>query len=352
MPQNAAMRRPSIRTLGIVALALVGAPVAGIAAPNPEGAAAETLEVPVFRGASIFFRPDSTGVDALPGVEDHGRIARAEVRLPDPVGPCRILARLTLSPVPLDERSVHDRWDRAGSIRLVTPGAPDLEVVRFMTSYGGRTRHEVDVTELAPLLRGDRTFRTFVDTWVDSAWTVDVSLRYAPDSTVDAPTWLAPVYFTDSMNRESHAGGVEVPVEIPRGLSRVVLRYLSTGHCTDGRDEDEFISKANVISVDGVVVARFHPWRDDCRRFRDRNPYCARWSDGSWSSDYSRSGWCPGSEVVPTEFDLTDHLTPGKHRIRIAIENIRPRDAEGHQGYWRVSAGLVGWDHPPALWRN
>ena len=47
-----------------------------------------------------------------------------------------------------------------------------------------------------------------------------------------------------------------------------------------------------VLAVDGVVVARFHPWRDDCLEFRDRNPYCARWTDGSWSSDYSRSGWC------------------------------------------------------------
>ena len=80
------------------------------------------------------------------------------------------------------------------------------------------------------------------------------------------------------------------------------------------------ISKANVISVDGVVVARFHPWRDDCRRFRDRNPYCARWTDGSWSSDYGRSGWCPGKD--------------------------------GHYGYWRLSAHLVGWDRPPRLWLN
>jgi hypothetical protein len=56
--------------------------------------------------------------------------------------------------------------------------------------------------------------------------------------------------------------------------------------------------------------------------------------------------------VTPVQFDLSDHLTAGSHRIRIAIEGMRPRDAEGHFGYWRVSAGLMGWDHPPALWRN
>src|SRR5262249_20227261 len=124
------------------------------------------------------------------------------------------------------------------------------------------------------------------------------------------------------------------------------------GHCTDGRDEDEFVSKANVISVDGHVVARLHPWRSDCRQFRDRNPYCARWSDGTWSSDYSRSGWCPGEVVTPTEIDLTDALTAGRHVVHIAIENMRPKDAEKNFGYWRVSAYVVGWDHPPRLWRN
>ena len=135
-------------------------------------------------------------------------------------------------------------------------------------------------------------------------------------------------------------------------MKRVVLRYLSTGHCTDGTDEDEFVSKANVISVDGVVVARVHPWRNDCRGMRDRNPYCARWTDGSWSSDYSRSGWCPGDVVAPMEFDLTDRLAPGRHRIGIRVEDVRAKDANGHFGYWRVSASVIGWDHTPRLWRN
>jgi hypothetical protein len=169
----------------------------------------------------------------------------------------------------------------------------------------------------------------------------------------DAPSWAAPVMLVDSFNRREHGdGGVEAEVGVPPGLSRVVLRYISTGHCTDGRDDDEFESKANVISVDGRVVARIHPWRDDCRGYRERNPHCSRWADGSWSSDYARSGWCPGVEVLPAEFDLTDHLGPGKHRVKVVIEEMRPEDAQGNYGYWRVSAALVGWDRPPRLWRN
>jgi hypothetical protein len=163
---------------------------------------------------------------------------------------------------------------------------------------------------------------------------------------------VRPVFYTDSFDQQSAPQGAEVRVEVPPGAQRVVLRYFSTGHCTDGIDADEFVSKPNVIAVDGVVVVRFHPWRDDCRQFRDRNPYTSHWADGTWSSDYSRSGWCPGTEVLAHEFDLTDHLTPGPHQVRFTIEDMRPKDDQGQYGYWRVSACIVGWDRVPALWRN
>ncbi|MBM3285887.1 MAG: hypothetical protein FJY88_00835, partial [Candidatus Eisenbacteria bacterium] len=277
----------------------------------------DTVSVPILTGAMVHFHADSAGRYAPEGftAEDGGRIVRTAAMLPEPHLPCRVHALITLRPTPKNDREVWDRWDRAGNIRLVAEGTPDLEIVRFVTSYGGRTEHEVDVSDLAPLLTGRRDIRAFIDTWTSPGWRVDFSLRYEPDTTYDAPAWVLPVLYTDSFNRRDNGGGMETRVEVPQGLARTVLRYFSTGHCTDGRDEDEFVSKANVISVDGVAVARVHPWRDDCRRFRDRNPYCARWTDGSWSSDYSRSGWCPGVEVLPMEFDLSDHLTPGPHTI-------------------------------------
>lgn len=311
-------------------------------------------KVAVFRDAAIRWSPDSIATFAKHGLayQDGGRTATTTVTLPTQRAPHRITAVLNVHPVPKTDREVFDRYDRAGSIRITIPGAPDLEVLRFITSYGGRTDHEVDVTALAPLLQGRRTFTAHIDTWTSPAWTVDFSLRYTPVSDYDNASWAAPVYCTDNFNREKMPGGDSATVVIPPGLARVVLRYTATGHCTDGVDADEFVSKANVIAVDGVVVARFHPWRDDCRSFRDRNPYCARWTDGSWSSDYARSGWCPGVEVLPQEFDLTDHLRAGRHTVRIAIEDMRPKDAKGNYGYWRVAAAIVGWRTPPRLWRN
>ncbi|MEK7314952.1 MAG: peptide-N-glycosidase F-related protein [Candidatus Eisenbacteria bacterium] len=335
----------------ILAAASTPAPAA---AQPPERAPKGSVTVPIFRDVAIHFHSDSAAKFTTPGVtaEANGRVARTTVTLPGARKPQRITALVTIRPVPKSDRDVADRYDRAGNVRLIVDGGPDLELVRFMTAYGGRTEYEVDVSHLAPLLQGRRTFRAYVDTWVSPAWRVDFSLRYVPADSFPAPAWVAPLYYSESFHAEQRDGGDSVTVTIPPGLARVVMKYVSTGHCTDGRDEDEFISKANVISVDGVVVARFHPWRDDCRKFRDLNPYCARWTDGSWSSDYSRSGWCPSQDVPPVEFDLSDHLTPGTHSVRFAVEGMRPKNAEGHYGYWRLSACLVGWDKPPALWRN
>jgi hypothetical protein len=137
-------------------------------------------------------------------------------------------------------------------------------------------------------------------------------------------------------------GDHTISVEVPQTLQRVTLYYLVSGHCTDGKDADEFVTKENVITIDGAEAHRFRPWRDDCRRFRDVNPHCRRWFDGSWSADFSRSGWCPGDAVEPVALDVTKAMAGGAHDVAFRVEDIRPEDEGGH-GYWRVSAVLAGW---------
>ncbi|MCB2201027.1 hypothetical protein KQI63_16640 [bacterium] len=317
----------------------------------------DPVTVPIFQNEMIhFFDGDSASAYASDGVrvEDNGRIIVTDTELPTFDSPIRIEAHLTLHPIPKPESyiEVYDKWDRAGSIRLRAEGQPDIELMRFMTSYGGETSHTLDVTRYAPLLKGKVTIAAFIDTWVSPAWHVDVSLEYLPVVEYDNATWASGVYLEDSFNAQEMGDGVERTVTIPEGLKRVVMSYISTGHCTDGTDEDEFVSKANIILVDEVVVHRFYPWRDDCQQYRARNPYTRRWNNGTWSSDYSRSGWCPGVEVNPEEIDLTDHLTPGTHTIQFVIEDMRPIDENNHFGYWRVSSALVGWDKKPKLWQN
>jgi hypothetical protein len=254
---------------------------------------------------------------------------------------------------------VHDRWDRAGNVRLVAPGSPAIELMKFITAYGGATEHQADVTFLASRLRGPVTFEGFIDTWVSPAWTMDLSLQFSPlPDTIAAigptdgsiPDWVRAVFYEESWTSEREASatkGLSVPLEIPSDTERVVLHYLASGHCTDGRGAEEFEPRTHLMDVDGREVARLEPWRADCRAFRSINPYCRRWSDGSWSADYARSGWCPGDQVAPVAIDLTAALTPGPHVLAVRIPGIRPRGEDGHFGYWRISGYLLGWGGPP-----
>lgn len=311
-----------------------------------DNVASDAFSVSVFDDNVIHFsiehpsKYDTNGVTS----EDNGRVIERQVEFPAERFAGRLTARLQVKPIPKDDITVFDKWDRAGDVRLAIKGQADIQLVKFITSYGGETSHEIDITDLAPLLVGSRTIKAFVDTWVTLAWRVDFSIDFTPDSTIDPADWAAGAMYEASFDHERElVGGEEVMVEIPADLSRVVLKYFVSGHCTDGRDADEFVTKDNVISVDDVVVYRFRPWRDDCRNFRPVNPYTRRWSDGYWSSDFDRSGWCPGDAVLPIDLDLTDHLTPGEHVLRFMVEDVRPKDSTEHYGYWRMSSYLVGW---------
>jgi len=311
--------------------------------------------VEIFREQGIHFAPGDSARFASAEVRpsDGGRLVARTLPLSRPARPTRITAWAATRPVPKAPDEVHDRWDRAGNVRLRLSGGADIEILRFVTAYGGATLQRADVSHLAPLLEGPCTFVGFIDTWTSPAWTMDFGLEYSwfdttaqwePALDMAMADWVLPLLYTDGLTAENQPPeGLAAGVEIPAGTRRVVLVACTSGHCTDGRGADEFVTKDHVVAVDGFVVERFRPWRGDCRRFRELNPYCRRWADGSWSSDYSRSGWCPGDRVAPLELDLTDHLGPGPHRLSLRVEDIRPRDEEGHFGYWRVSACLVGW---------
>ena len=59
------------------------------------------------------------------------------------------------------------------------------------------------------------------------------------------------------------------------------------------------------------------------------------------SSDFSRSNWCPGSDVMPEEVELPD-LQPGQHTFTVSIPEAMPVDGP-KMNHWLVSAYLV-WD--------
>ena len=121
-------------------------------------------------------------------------------------------------------------------------------------------------------------------------------------------------------------------------LKSARLRYISTGH--GGWDGgDEFVPKTNTILIDGKVAFIHTPWRQDCGCYRDLNPVSGNFWNGLSSSDFSRSGWCPGTATQPVYFDLSLWADGEEHTLTVAIPQGKP--VEGMFSHWAVSGALI-----------
>ena len=131
---------------------------------------------------------------------------------------------------------------------------------------------------------------------------------------------------------------LQIAFELPEGIENLMLRYISTGHGGWGGG-DEFNQKLNEIFIDDELVFSYIPWNCDCGSFRKYNPASGNFWNGLSSSDYSRSGWCPGEASNPV-FIPIKNLQPGKHVLKVAIP-IGEREG-GSFSAWNISGVLIG----------
>jgi len=214
-----------------------------------------------------------------------------------------------------------DFWDRAGFLQmgLEPPGTEDqewLEVLRHITPYHRGMCHFVDVTPLANVLVGERTFRSHIDTWVGpghaqgDGWIVDAELVYIPgEPETNVEVLNVWGHRTVNVGNTDPAANVAsqvdpVSISIPADATRVTAHVTTTGHgfgftqnCAEFcRMRHDVIVNDQTFSWDG--------WRGDC----DVNPVSPQ--DGTWT--YGRNGWCPGAVAVGGYLDITDAVTPGE----------------------------------------
>lgn len=268
---------------------------------------------------------------------------------------------------------------------------PTVELMRFMTPFGVGfyssnndtltskrrpvyipkwekcVQWQQDITDLYPLLEDEAYVGVFIDTWTEQGYLASMELQFK-ESTISCDRiqrrqvmpLLNTVYYIGQEYPDIFARKpITTDFVLPKGARNVRLKYIVTGH--GGHDGgDEFVQKENILSVDGKEVKRFIPWRDDCASFRRFNPATGVWlekrvasyigEDGYTekeveepvaSSDFSRSNWCPGTDVVPEEVELGD-LKAGRHTFTVDIPKAQP--INGNEiNHWLVSAYLV-WD--------
>ncbi|MEZ4652093.1 MAG: PNGase F N-terminal domain-containing protein [Candidatus Eisenbacteria bacterium] len=244
---------------------------------------------------------------------------------------------------------------------------PPLELIRFITPFGvgafnsrskvrglewaDEARYVMDVTDLAGSLQGSVWIGAFIGNYDKGGHKVTLRLRYFPGEQVESETpparrFTLPLFNTvNAMEMSGQNYGtlfgsdsLSAEFDLPNGIEDLQLRYITTGHGGWGGG-DEFNPKVNTILLDGQVASSFVPWRSDCGTFRENNPSSGNFWNGISSSDFSRSGWCPGTTVSPYVVPLAG-LVPGRHRIQVAIP-LGEREGSAFSS-WNVSGVLVG----------
>ncbi|MBB6462830.1 PNGase F N-terminal domain-containing protein [Flammeovirga kamogawensis] len=269
---------------------------------------------------------------------------------------------------------------------------PATELMRFMTPFGvgfyserdtakypnrmpvyidgwaKKAMWKQDITQLLPLLEGEVYVGVHIDTWTKEGYNVDVKIRFDESENAYAPAkkrWVAPVlnsvrYIPPQRGCDKfQRADVGTEVTIPTNAKNVNLAYITTGHGGHSGG-DEFVETENIIKLDDTPFYQFVPWRTDCASFRRFNPTSGVWLEkrevayidfkkGRYekkeveepiaSSDYSRSNWCPGSDVPPVIVPM-DKVT-GKHKITVSMPTAQKLEGD-HQNFWFVSAYLFG----------
>ncbi|MCR4965477.1 MAG: DUF4412 domain-containing protein [Bacteroidales bacterium] len=244
---------------------------------------------------------------------------------------------------------------------------PVVEMVRFFTPFGVRHYNEYrslgdrdwakevyykqDVTELLPLLAGDVYIGAFIGNYDGGGHKLSLTLKAYPEGEAwefskDHEYRVEPLFNTcnvmemagQNYGRFFLTDSLTVTFNVPENMEELELRYITTGHGGWGGG-DEFVPKENTILIDGKPYYSFTPWREDCGTYRTSNPASGNFWNGMSSSDYSRSGWCPGTATQPVHINLSG-LKPGQHTMTVAIPEGEPEG--GSFSAWNVSGVLIG----------
>lgn len=234
-----------------------------------------------------------------------------------------------------------DPWDRLAYVQVVenagTSTEKVVEIGRFITPYGVGGTWTQDVTDLRPVLTGTREVRSFIDTWVNPGWLVDVSLSFEGGTPARKALEVRPLYFGyygyGDPNNPPDNYLLEKSEQIPQNATGAAVRVLATGHGFGATENcAEFCQKEHTL-VAGAVTDVKIPWRDDCRTAGVDGQSGTYW--------YSRAGWCPGDDVDPRVWDLTGLVQPGQvvpfdYKLQDYV-NLETTVSP----YWVISAYLI-----------
>jgi len=204
-----------------------------------------------------------------------------------------------------------DPWDQPAKVNVIKD-AVSYEIARYITPYGVACGGWVwDITDFRTLLTDKTEFNSYVQVWGASGWLVTIQLELV-QGTPDYPyTILTPLWMEDNWVYGDTAVSYDFPervININEETDAAKIRMTMSGHGQGNTlNAAEFSNFTHHIWINGEETFEQHLWKDNC----DENTCSLQ--TGNWRPP--RSGWCPGQDVQPWEWDLQDYLTPGNELI-------------------------------------
>ncbi len=231
---------------------------------------------------------------------------------------------------------------------------PPIELVRFFTPFGvghfnermagygidwrDETFYRQEITDIYNHITNDyRISSVLIGAWIGNydggghLLTMDIKsypngIRVLNAEEGEFPGEIVPLFNTcnvlemagQNYGKLFGTDSLTVTFRIDKDPAAARLRYISTGHGGWG-EGDEFVPKTNTILIDGKVAFTYTPWRQDCGCYRDLNPVSGNFWNGLSSSDFSRSGWCPGTATQPVYFDLSPWADGREHTLGVLM---------------------------------
>ena len=200
-----------------------------------------------------------------------------------------------------------DPWDRKAKIDVMHLNQW-FEIGRYVTPYGVECGWDFDVTDYRSILRGEVILRSYIDTWVQPGWLVNIEFDFItgipdyPFTTIRNVWNYNYVVYGDTTNPVNISTVTEY---IPSDAENVFLRMITTGHGQGNTDNAaEFSLKLHDIVLNDELAYTHNFWRSDCE-YNECSP-----QNGTWQ--YDRAGFCPGDRVIPQDFNIMDYTYPGE----------------------------------------
>lgn len=213
--------------------------------------------------------------------------------------------------IPTGEIDTTHNYDSLGVLTIDTTILyEETELARYITPYAGNYENTwsrtyyFDVTDYQSIFNDSVIIRGFYDGWQDG-W--KISTRFAM---IEGTPGRSVIGYANLWTGRYTYGEVDNPiqnqvtpqtVQVPAGAKYAKIKAVTTGHRFGGAENcAEFCEKTHSFHVDGQKAGDQYLWRTTC----GENPEFPQ--AGTWL--YDRAGWCPGEEVFPYEYNITEFI--------------------------------------------